>query len=75
MLRQVSSYLSMPVWMMDDSGNLIYYNEPAERLLGIQFDDAGPVHADQVGEMFRITDLSGEPVPDSDLGQGCRSVS
>ncbi|HUG08807.1 MAG TPA: PAS domain-containing protein [Acidimicrobiia bacterium] len=67
LLRQVSSYLSLPIWMMDAEGNLVFYNEPAERLLGIQFDDVGPVHAEQVGEMFRITDLSGEPVPDSDL--------
>lgn len=67
LLRQVASYLAMPVWMMDGEGNLIYYNEPAEQLLGVQFDDVGPVHADEVGEMFRITDLEGEPIPDTDI--------
>ena len=67
LLRQVASYLAMPVWMMDDKGNLIYYNEPAEQLLGVRFDDVGPVHADEVGEMFRITDLEGEPIPDTDI--------
>lgn len=67
LLRQVSSYLSLPIWMMDAEGNLVFYNEPAERLLGVQFDDAGPIHADDVGEMFRVTDLGGEPISDADL--------
>ncbi|HSM43572.1 MAG TPA: hypothetical protein VK969_01005 [Acidimicrobiia bacterium] len=67
LLRQVASYLSIPIWMMDADGNVIYYTEPAERLLGVQFDDAGPIHADEVGEMFRVTDLDGDPLPDSDL--------
>lgn len=67
LLRQVASYLAMPVWMMDAEGNLIYYNEPAEQLLGVRFDDVGPVHADEVGEMFRITGLEGEPIPDTDI--------
>ena len=67
MLRQVASYLSVPIWMMDEAGNLVYYNEPAERLLGIEFDEVGPVHADQLGEMFRLTDLDGSPLPELDL--------
>lgn len=64
LLRQVASYLTIPIWMMDADGNLVFYNEPAEELLGIQFDDVGPVHADQLGDMFRINDLDGEPIPD-----------
>ena len=67
LLRQVASYLAIPVWMMDGDGNLIYYNEPAEQLLGIQFDNVGPVHADQVAEIFQITDFDGEPIPDTEL--------
>ena len=67
LLRQVASYLSLPIWMMDEAGNLVYYNEPAERLLGIEFDEVGPVHADQLGDMFRLTDLDGSPLPDLEL--------
>lgn len=62
LLRQVASYLTIPIWMMDSDGNLVFYNEPAEALLGIQFDEVGPVHADQLGEMFRITRVDGEPM-------------
>ena len=67
LLRQAASYLTLPIWMMDENGNLLYYNEPAERLLGVQFDDAGPLHADQLAEMFRATDLEGEPLADKEL--------
>ena len=67
LLRQLASYLALPIWMMDEGGNLVYYNEPAESLLGIQFDDAGPLHAEQLAEMFRTTDLDGNPLDDDDL--------
>lgn len=65
LLRQLASYLTLPVWMMDHQGDLIYYNEPAERLLGINFDDAGPIHAEELAGMFRITDQQGAPIEDS----------
>lgn len=64
LLRQVASYLTIPVWMMDDAGNLVYYNEPAEALLGIQFDEVGPVHAEQLGDMFRLTNVDGSVMPE-----------
>lgn len=67
LLRQLASYLTIPIWMMDDDGNLIYYNEPAETLLGVRFDDVGPVKAEEVSEMFRVTDLEGQPLPEQDL--------
>lgn len=67
LLRQLASYLALPIWMMDQEGNLLYYNEPAEKLLGVQFDDAGPLHADQLTTMFRTTDLEGEPLEDAEL--------
>lgn len=67
LLRQLASYLTLPIWMMDAAGNLLYYNEPAEALLGVQFDNAGPLKADQLAGMFRATDLNGEPIADEDL--------
>lgn len=67
LLRQLASYLTIAIWMMDKDGNLVYYNEPAERLLGATFDDAGPIHADQISDVFRATDLDGNPLADSSL--------
>lgn len=67
LLRQLASYLASPIWIMDASGDLLYYNEPAEELLGVQFDDAGPIQASDLASMFKVTDLNGEALPDSEL--------
>jgi PAS domain-containing protein len=67
LLRQLASYLNLPIWMMDATGNLLYYNEPAEGLLGVRFDDAGPITADQLADLFKATDLEGNPIPDSEM--------
>jgi len=67
LLRQLASYLATPIWIMDDSGDLLYYNEPAEELLGVQFDNAGPIQANELASMFEVTDLDGEPLGDYEL--------
>jgi len=67
LLRQLASYLATPIWIMDDSGDLLYYNEPAEKLLGVQFDNAGPIQANELASMFEVTHLDGEPLSDFEL--------
>jgi PAS domain-containing protein len=69
LLRQMASYLAIAMWMMDSSGDLIYYNEPAEELLGVRFDDVGPIRADQLVGMWQVTDQEGNgwPTPTSRL--------
>jgi hypothetical protein len=52
---------------MDGHGNLLYYNEPAEGLLGVRFEEAGEIHADQLAEHFQTTRLDGTPYPNSEL--------
>ena len=67
LLKQWASYLTLPVWLMDDRGNLLYYNEPAEGLLGVRFEEAGEIHADQLAEHFQTTRLDGTPYPNAEL--------
>ncbi|MGB7861234.1 MAG: PAS domain-containing protein [Acidimicrobiia bacterium] len=67
LLRQLASYLAVPMWIMDSLGNLVYYNEPAERLLGVSFDNVGPIDADDLVDTFRITDLDGEALDQAEL--------
>ncbi|MGH8959308.1 MAG: hypothetical protein ACRDVK_11630 [Acidimicrobiia bacterium] len=67
LLRQAASYMTLPILMMDAGGSLLFYNEPAERLLGISFDDAGPIAATQLGGLFEATDLDGNPLEDADI--------
>jgi PAS domain-containing protein len=38
--RQLASYLATPIFLVGPGGELLFYNEPAEALLGFRFDDA-----------------------------------
>lgn len=67
LVRQLASYLAIPIWIMDAQGNLTFYNEPAEHVLGVRFDDAGPIKAGDLAEMFRVTDIEGNPLPDEEI--------
>ncbi len=60
--RQWASYLTMPVWLMGEDGSLLYYNEPAEALLGRRFDEAGEMPLEELATVFQITDEAGTPV-------------
>lgn len=62
LLKQWASYIAVPVWICDEGGNLIYYNEPAEDLLGLRFDEAGPINVDELAEQYAVTDLKDSPV-------------
>jgi len=67
LLRQLASYLILPIWITDAQGNLIYYNEPAEDLLGRRFDVAGEIPAEELAELFVTTDLDGSSIPNEEL--------
>ena len=41
--RQLASCLAVPVFLVDCEGDLIYYNEAAESLLGMRFHETGKV--------------------------------
>ena len=37
LMRQLASYLAMPILLVDPVGTLLFYNKPAEGLLGQHF--------------------------------------
>jgi PAS domain-containing protein len=59
LIRQWASYLTMPIFVIDAAGQLAYYNEPAETLLGRTFDEAGEMPLNQLADIFEITDETG----------------
>lgn len=65
--RQLVSCLSMPAFIVDVDGNLIFYNEAAERVLGQKFDETGEMSADGWSTIFLPTDDDGAAVPPEDL--------
>jgi PAS domain-containing protein len=66
-LRQAASYLATPIFIVDGAGTLVFYNEPAEYLLGRRYDEAGEMPLDQWGSVFTPTDDDGEIIPAAEL--------
>src|SRR4051794_35175945 len=61
--RQLASYLAVPIFLVDPLGTLIFYNEPAEAILGQRFDETGAMPLDQWATIFVPTDEDGAPLP------------
>lgn len=57
----------MPIWIADADGNLVYYNEPAEPILGKRFDEAGELSVDRLSDLFVTTGLDGRPIPSEEV--------
>ncbi len=68
LLKQLATYLAVPVWVMDADGNLLFYNEAAEPLIGRAWEDQrGPIVASDLAELFATTSEDGEPIASEDL--------
>ena len=67
LLRQLASYLAMPIFIVDTAGNLVFYNEPAERLLGQRFDETGEMPAAEWATMWTPTDEDGNLLPPEEV--------
>ena len=63
LLKQVASYLAMPIFVVDAEGSLVYYNEPAEELLGHRYEEAGQLPLEVWGPLWTPTDSRGDPLP------------
>lgn len=59
LLRQVASYLDLPVFLIDAEGDLVYFNEPAEPLLDLRFDEVGELSMAAWLTRFRPGDEAG----------------
>ena len=64
--RQFASSLAMAILIVDTEGTLVYYNEPAELILGHRFDETGEMPADQWTALFAVEDESRRPVAPED---------
>jgi PAS domain-containing protein len=60
--RMLASYLATPMLVIDSQGTLLYFNEPAEALLGKRFEEAGEVPAHQWHTILSATDRHGVPL-------------
>ena len=67
LMRQLSSYLTMPIFLVDPVGNLLFYNESAERLLGHRYNETGEMPFEEWSTIFIPTAEDGSPIPPEDL--------
>ncbi|WP_297798329.1 PAS domain-containing protein [uncultured Eudoraea sp.] len=65
--RQLADCLSVPVFIVDPDGTLIFYNEPAEKILGQRFEDTGEMKVGDWGNDFHPHDKNGDPIPAEEL--------
>jgi|SRR5678815_2479669 len=63
LVRQLAGYLFVPVLVMDTTGTVVFYNEPAERILGVRFEETGRLGPE---EADRLIEISADPGADPD---------
>ena len=68
--RELATNASTPMFIADAEGTLVFYNEPAERILGRTFAAAGEINASQWEEMFQVETLDGQPMPLEQMPSG-----
>lgn len=62
--RGVAANLAVPISVLDADGNLVFFNEAAEEMHGMTFEDAGELSAAEWPNLFSI------PVPLEELPVG-----
>jgi len=67
LVRQLASYLTMPIFVVDPEGMLIFYNEPAELILGRRFEETGEMPISGWSTIFEPTDEGGVPIAPKEL--------
>ena len=65
--RQLADCVAIPVFITDTAGNLLFYNEPAEEILGKRYEDTGEMPVEQWSTVFKSKNENGEPLLPDDL--------
>jgi PAS domain-containing protein len=68
--RELASQLSTATFISDADGDLVFYNEAAEKVLGRTYAEAGAMPASEWPSLFRVEDPDGAPLPLEELPGG-----
>lgn len=63
LMRQLASCLGMPTLIVDPNGDLLFFNEAAELILGRRFEETGTIRRGEWSSLFQPTNDDGSPVP------------
>jgi PAS domain-containing protein len=62
MARGFVANLTTPAFLVDREGVLVFFNEAAGQILGLTFEEAGPMPAEEWGSRFAPTGPDGRPL-------------
>ena len=68
--RELAANLATPMFLIDATGTLVFYNEAAELMLGKTFAEMGEVTANQFGQMLDLANPDGSPLRRRDTPAG-----
>jgi PAS domain-containing protein len=67
LMRELADHLATPIFVVKPNGDLLFYNEPAELLLGTRFDETGLMPFEEWATAFAPTDTDGAVIPPDEL--------
>jgi PAS domain-containing protein len=67
LMRELADHLATPIFVVDAGGDLLFYNEPAERLLGSRFDETGMLVFAEWSTMFTPSNADGTAISPDEL--------
>jgi PAS domain-containing protein len=65
--RNLMSSLTTPAFLVDEDGELVFFNEAAGVLFGKRFEEVGKMSAEEWGSAFGPFDRKGRPIPFEEL--------
>ena len=65
--RHLAEYLDMPIFIVNPEGDLVFYNEQAEAILGSRYGETGLMPASVWSTIFHPMDADGNPLPAHEL--------
>jgi PAS domain-containing protein len=68
--RELASNLATPMFLMDASGTLVFYNDAAELLIGKPFAELGEIASEEFGQVLELRDGEGAPLRRRDTPAG-----
>ncbi len=61
--RQLASHLAIPLLLVDANGDTLFFNDAAEHLLGLRFDEIEVMSLEDRARTFSFKDERGRPIP------------
>jgi PAS domain S-box-containing protein len=66
LMRQLASTLAMPIVLVDPQGDILFFNEAAEEIVGLRFDEIGRMRFAEWTSLVQATDEDGVPLEPED---------